>query len=94
MGMKRESVRTVATHEIGGRKYDVIRTAWVGTDGLSFDVEDAATGQLLTPESWDTEPLKIDIEYLLCELRDRLKDGDLDSFFSGSENELREILGA
>jgi hypothetical protein len=89
----RISSTTVATVNVRGRMFTVTRIEWRDSDGLSFDVTDTATGQCLTPESYDKQPSGADIFDLLNRLAEDLENGSLDPFFDddGARAALAEI---
>ncbi|MEU6290386.1 hypothetical protein K388_05842 [Streptomyces sp. KhCrAH-43] len=65
MGDKVISERLVGTSTVHGRTLEVHRLTWRDAPGLSYDVVDGATGELLTvDESFDEVP-RLD---QLCEL--------------------------
>lgn len=81
----------VGQQTVRGRVFDVERTEWKDSDGLSFDVYDTATGALLTQESFDDEPGAAEIADLLDRLGDELDQGQLDPWFFDQPT-LRTIL--
>ncbi|MGK5677625.1 hypothetical protein [Actinoplanes sp. URMC 104] len=91
--MKIRNQRTVAVHLINNRKVNVQRIAWHGTDGLSFDLYDDATGTCFTPESLDHEPSRERVEEIIKQLAADHRAGTLDVFYEGSEKELAVALG-
>lgn len=94
MMMKQVAVSqaVVSTHAIDGREFNVERIVWTGTDGLSFDVYDTATGLCLTPESLDDEPGRTEIEELLNRLREDVTSDTVDHFFEFDLDKLCEVL--
>lgn len=79
----------VAAYELRGRMFDITRTTWRDTDGLSYDVHDRATGQCLTAESFDDMPTVAVVSDLLNDLAADLANDSLDHFFDGSHADLR-----
>lgn len=97
MGNNIADQRIIDTVQVRGRWFDIERTVWINSDGLSFDVYDRETSQCLTVESYDTWPTGDDVEALLDNLAEGL-DGiaDLDDYFADDEGVLAnlvEILG-
>lgn len=92
------SSRIVSDTEVGrytlrGRVFRIRRQEWNDHDGLSFDVDDVATGEILTAESFDAEPGPDEIRELLESLEAQREAGTLDSFFAGNAQVL-EVLDA
>src|ERR671926_438236 len=85
MGNNIASQQVVARFLVRGRFLSVERTTWKNTDGLSFDVTDDATGQCLTPESYDDMPDKDELFGLLDQIDDDLQQETLDPFFDDPE---------
>ena len=66
MGDKVNSERLVGTHTVRGRTLEVHRLTWRDAPGLSYDVVDEATGELLTiDESFDEAPTLDQLHELL-----------------------------
>ncbi|MFE0472637.1 hypothetical protein ACFW2V_13580 [Streptomyces sp. NPDC058947] len=67
MGDRVTSERRVGTLAVDGRVLDVVRLTWRGSPGLSFDVVDSATGDVLTmDESFDEYPTEDQVRELLA----------------------------
>ncbi|MFE1190137.1 hypothetical protein [[Kitasatospora] papulosa] len=56
MGDKVTSEQHAGEYVIDGRRVDVTRLAWRNAEGLSYDIADAVTGELLRDESFDEYP--------------------------------------
>ncbi|MEW1548361.1 hypothetical protein [Streptomyces tsukubensis] len=61
-----ESEHIVGEHTVRGRRLKVHRLTWTNHPGLSFDVTDAETGDLLTEaESFDDYPTTEQLDALV-----------------------------
>ncbi|MGC5263927.1 hypothetical protein ACPXCO_23200 [Streptomyces cyaneofuscatus] len=66
MGDKVTSERLVGTHTVRDHTLEVYRLTWRDAPGLSYDVLDAATGELLTvDESFDRTPTRDQLHELV-----------------------------
>lgn len=83
--------RIVATHTIRGIDFEVERTSWTNSDGLSFDVRQVETGFALHNESFDNQPTVQEIEQLIDQLAEAWREDALDSTFF-DEREVLEFL--
>lgn len=67
--MKITSEEIVGEHSIAGHRIHVQRTTWRGTSGLSYDLVDAGTGNVLTTgESFDGYPTQAEMEEAISAL--------------------------
>lgn len=72
MGDRVTSERRVGTLTVDGRVLDIMRLTWRDSPGLSFDVVDSATGDLLTmDESFDEHPTEDQVRELLAAQPDK-----------------------
>lgn len=88
---KPASETVVASYEIDGRTFEVVRTRWRQSSKLSFDVHDKETRLCMTPDGLDDEPTAevverlltdgaVVVERLLTKLRHDYRGGTLDGF--------------
>lgn len=60
------SERPAGEYVIDGRRVEVTRLAWRDADGLSYDITDAETGDLLRDESFDEYPTEEQVREALA----------------------------
>ncbi|MEO3976712.1 hypothetical protein [Streptomyces sp. CAU 1734] len=67
MGDRVVSEQHAGQYVIDGRRVDVTRLTWRDAKGLSYDITDAETGELLRDESFDEYPTEAQVREALAE---------------------------
>ncbi len=67
MGDKVVSEKLVGEYVIDGRRVEITRLVWRDAAGLSYDITDAETGDLLRDESFDEHPTEEQVRDALAD---------------------------
>lgn len=76
MGDRPISEKLVGEYVIDGRRVEITRLAWRDATGLSYDITDAETGDLLRDESFDEYPTEEQVREALTEFTSPTEDED------------------
>lgn len=74
MGDKVISEKPVGEYVIDGRHVEITRLVWRDTAGLSYDITDAETGDLLRDESFDEHPTEEQVRDALADYNSPTED--------------------
>ncbi|MEV7157203.1 hypothetical protein AB0N77_21685 [Streptomyces misionensis] len=79
MGDRPVSEKVVGEYVVDGRRVEVTRLVWRDAAGLSYDITDAETGELLRDESFDEYPTEEQVREALAEYESAAEDEPGDS---------------
>jgi hypothetical protein len=89
---KPASETVVASYEIDGRTFEVVRTTWRLSPKPSFDVHDKETRLCLTLDGLADKPTAEQVEHLLAKMRHDHRGGTLDPLYMGAKNLVDKVF--